>query len=147
MLSLYEFNIYKMKRIFGTLIIVLCGLVSQAQSKVSENIPDKIFEAIELGDVERLSKYFTESIELIILDDEGIYSIQQANQILKAFFSKNRPESFKVLHQGGSKNSKYAIGNLKTKDNNYRVHFLVKISDGKLYIHQLRIQEEGNDEE
>ncbi|MFW5767861.1 MAG: DUF4783 domain-containing protein, partial [Bacteroidota bacterium] len=58
------------------------------------------------------------------------------------FFNKNRPESFSVLHQGGSEKVKYAIGTLETKSGKYRINFLVKMRDKEPLIHQLRIQEE-----
>lgn len=132
-----------MRNIKKILIVGFISIISfSTYSAPAFDIPVKIFEAIELGDVEDLNKYFNESIELILLSNEGIYSKSQASQILKDFYHKHRPESFSVLHQGGSENAKYAIGNLKTNNGKFRVHFLVKMKDGKPLIHQLRIQEE-----
>ncbi|MFO7878776.1 MAG: DUF4783 domain-containing protein [Bacteroidota bacterium] len=126
------------------LIFILCILGTGITAKAAPafDIPVKIFKAIELGNVENLSDYFNESVELILMDEEGIYSKAQATQILKDFFNKNRPESFSVLHQGGSEKVKYAIGTLETKSGKYRINFLVKMRDKEPLIHQLRIQEE-----
>ncbi|MDA3909916.1 MAG: DUF4783 domain-containing protein [Bacteroidales bacterium] len=131
-----------MKRIKSLLVFLMVGFVLQTSAAPVFDIPVKIFKAIEIGDVENLSVHFSESIELIILDQEDIYSRQQANLILKDFFNKNRPTKFTVLHQGGTEKAKYAIGKLVTSSGTYRVHFLVKMKDGKPLIHQLRIQEE-----
>ncbi|MFO7790248.1 MAG: DUF4783 domain-containing protein [Bacteroidota bacterium] len=126
--------------------IILVFAVLSAPLAVSPvpvpDIPVKVFKHIENGNVESLSEYFSESIELILLDKEGIYSKAQASQILKKFFHGNRPKSFNVLHKGGSENAKYAIGTLSTSKGKYRIHFLVKIKNNQALIHQLRIQEE-----
>ncbi len=124
------------------LIFTLMAVSLSVNSKTDGDIPVNIFKSIETGDVEALSNYFSESIELILADKEGIYSKRQATQILKQFFNNNRPEKFNVLHQGGSENAKYAIGTLNTTQGKYRIHFLVKIENNKAQIHQIRIQEE-----
>ncbi len=124
------------------LLIALLGTVMNSKAAPAFDIPAKIFKAFEVGNVETLSSYFNESIELILLDEEGIYSKAQATQILKDFFNKNRPKKFSILHQGGSDKVKYAIGTLETPKQKYRINFLVKMNDGKPLIHQLRIQEE-----
>lgn len=133
-------NMEKIQKIF--LVMLLSAFSFQGFTSPSFDIPVKIFKAIEVGNVENLNEYFNESIELILPSNEGIYSKSQATQILKDFYHKHRPESFNVLHQGGSENAKYAIGNLITDNGEFRVHFLVKMKNGKPLIHQLRIQEE-----
>ncbi|MGC9331210.1 MAG: DUF4783 domain-containing protein [Bacteroidales bacterium] len=132
-----------MNRIKYTLLFfsIIAGSLF-VNSKPVNDIPVNIFKSIEAGDVESLSNYFSESIELILVNKEGIYSKTQATQILKQFFNTNRPKKFNVLHQGGSENAKYAIGTLNTTRGKYRIHFLVKIKNNKALIHQLRIQEE-----
>lgn len=136
----------KMKRFLNIISILLISFVLQSSKSTEVKIPDAIFIAIETGKVEQLSTYMNESVELIILDQEGIYSKKQANLILKDFYSKNTPKKFTLLHQGGSEKAKYAIGKLETQSTKYRIHFLVKITDGKSLIHQLRIQIEDNEE-
>jgi acetylglutamate synthase len=136
----YEHQMNRIKYILLFFSIIAGSLF--VNSKTVGDIPVNIFKSIEAGDVESLSNYFSESIELILVDKEGIYSKTQAKQILKQFFNTNRPKKFNVLHQGGSENAKYAIGTLITTRGKYRLHFLVKIKNNKALIHQLRIQEE-----
>ncbi len=131
-----------MKRFQTLIVLAVLGLTFQSFAPPAFDIPVKIFKSIEIGDVESLSAHFSESVELILLDQEDIYSRQQATQILKDFFNKHRPVKFEVLHQGGTDKAKYAIGTLETSRGVYRVHFLVKMDDGKPLIHKLRIQEE-----
>jgi len=107
------------------------------------DIPPKIFDAMKVGNATELAKFFNSSVELVILDKDDVYSKQQAEQILKSFFDKNKAKSFTLLHQGGKEGAQYAIGNLETITGKmYRVYFLVKEEGGKPLIHQMRIEEE-----
>ena len=109
------------------------------------DIPQAVIDALRTGNTAVLSGYFSTSIELAILDQEDIYSKQQAELIIKEFFSKHVPSSFVILHKGGKEGSQYAIGNLTTSSGNFRVTLLIKQKENKPYIHQLRF-EEGNAE-
>lgn len=104
------------------------------------DIPDSIIFSMKVGNAEELSKHFNTSIELVILDQEDVYSKQQAKQIVSNFFVKHKVKSFKILHQGGKDESQYAIGTLETENGDFRVYFLVKQKNDKAYIHQLRIE-------
>lgn len=125
-----------------TLGLLLLFVINSAQSSTTLDIPVRIFDAMKVGNATELAKYFNSSIELVILEKEEIYSKQQAEQVLRNFFSNNKVTSFTLLHQGGRDGAKYAIGNLKTENKSFRVYFLVKDDSGKPLIHQLRIEEE-----
>ncbi len=132
-----------MKKIKVLLVITVMFLTGVANANPIFDIPPKIFDAMKAGNVVEISKHFNSSVELVILDKEDIYSKQQAEQILKSFFAKNKIKNFSLLHQGGKESAQYAIGNLETLNNkSYRVYFLVKESGGKPLIHQMRIEEE-----
>lgn len=108
-------------------------------------IPEGIILAFRAGNAEELAKHFYTNIELIILDKEDVYSKNQAEQILRKFFTDHHPASFNIIHEGGKEASRYAIGNLSTSSGNFRVSFLIKNEDGIPLIHQLRIEEEDED--
>lgn len=134
-----------MKKIKLILIVLIFGtsLVANNLSFPIFNIPPKIFDAFKLGNASEIAKYFNSNIELVIIDKDDVYSKQQAEQILKSFFDKNKVKSFTVLHQGGKESAQYAIGTLETINNkSFRVYFLLKDTGGSLLIHQLRIEEE-----
>lgn len=111
----------------------------------SEAIPEGIILAIRAGNAAELAKHFNANIELVILDNEDVYSKTQAEQILRDFFTNHHPASFKIIFEGGKETSRYAIGSLSTSAGNYRVYFLIKNQDGTPLIHQLRIEEEDED--
>ena len=106
-------------------------------------IPPKVFDAMKVGNSTELSKYFNNSVEVAILENESVYSRQQAEQVVKNFFDKNSPKNFTLLHQGGKSEAQYAIGTLEiATGKKFRVYFLVKEQSGTPLIHQLRIEEE-----
>jgi hypothetical protein len=119
--------------------------VVPAISMPSVAIPEGIILAFKAGNAAELAKHFNANIELVILENEDVYSKIQAEQILRDFFANHRPSSFKIIFEGGKETSRYAIGSLSTSSGNFRVYFLIKNQDGIPLIHQLRIEEEDED--
>ena len=122
-------------------ILFLISLFTVSTNQLKAEVPNEIIESLKTGNSKTLSKYFNQNVELVVFENDNIYSKAQAQQILNKFFSNNLPESFSVIHQGG-KVDKYVIGNLVTNRGNFRVYFLLKKNEGKDYIHQLRIEEQ-----
>lgn len=104
-------------------------------------IPGQIISGLKNGDAHSIASQFNENIVLVILEREQICSQAQSEQILKDFFSKNKPTDFKLTHQGGEESS-YAIGRMQTSSGNFRVYFLLKNKNGKSQIIQLRIDKD-----
>jgi hypothetical protein len=115
-------------------------LISSIVLSSNAQIPDEIILSLETGNSKTLSNYFNQNVELVVIDNDNVYSKAQAKQIVSNFFSNFTPESFSIIHQGGKEGAKYVIGNLITNNGNFRVYFLLKKNEGKEYIHQLRIE-------
>ena len=124
------------------LILTLTWISQLCFSFPASLIPDGIILAFEAGNATELAKHFNKSIELVILDEEDVYSKTQAEQIIRKFFSDHKPSSFTVIFEGGKEPSKYAIGKLVTSTGTYRVYLLIKEYDGSPLIHQIRIEAE-----
>lgn len=101
---------------------------------------EAILTSFEQGDIDKLSQYFDENIDLTVLQNEGIYSKAQSKVILKNFFATNSPAKFTSQHQGGGENSRYIIGNLVSNGKSYRVYFLFKKTNEKTVIQKIRIE-------
>jgi hypothetical protein len=127
------------QRLALAFLMLLAAFVQPARSE----IPDAVINAISTGNSAVLAGYFNPSLTLAILDKEDIYTRQQAELILKDFFARNTPVSFTVLHKGGKEGSQYAIGNLVTPSDVFRVTIYLKVKDGKSLIHQLRFEKDG----
>ncbi len=111
-----------------------------AGTTMSREIPEGIVKSLASGNSRELSRHFNETIELVVLSSEDVYSKSQAELILRSFFSENRPVKFELLHTGGKELSRYAIGNMKTEKGEFRVYFLIKHRDSVPLIHLLRIE-------
>ena len=120
-------------------LLFVLGLLTLGVN-TNAQVPDEIILSLQSGNAKVLSGYFNDNVELVVLDNDDVYSKAQAKQIVSNFFKSNVPESFSVIHQGGKEGSKYVIGNLKTNNGSFRIYFLLKSKGGKDYIHQLRIE-------
>lgn len=126
------------KKILFTVFLISGFITASAQSQVQ--IPNELLLSLKSGNAKVLSRYFNQNVDLVVLDDQNVYSKAQAQQIVGNFFSNYPPESFLVVHDSGKEGAKFVIGTLKTKNGSFRVYFLLKQNDGKEYIHQLRIE-------
>jgi len=128
------------KKLLFTLFVI-SGFIFPPDT-LKAQVPDEIILSFKTGDSKTLSEYFNQNVEMVVLENDNVYSKAQAQQIVSKFFSNNTPESFSVIHQGGKEGAQYVIGNLATNKGTFRVYFLLKKNNGKDYIHQLRIEQQ-----
>ena len=123
--------------------ILILSLVApfSVSTQLTENI-SIITKAIGDGDAATLGNYFDASVELTILDKQDVLDKTQATEAVKSFFSKNKPRSYNMVHQGTSKGnaSHYTIGDLQTASGNYRVYLYYKSAGDKVLIQEMRIE-------
>lgn len=127
-----------MKIIFLMLILTLpfngtCQLLQHP-------VPEPLKQAFKRGDVKVIGNYFDSKIELAIIDDDDIVSKKQAENKLKEFFIKFRPQNFVIVFEGGKDISQYAIGKLVTNNGEFRIVILLQNDK----ILQLRIEPDEN---
>lgn len=122
--------------------IFLAFAVTSVVQTAKAQVPDDIILSLKSGNAKVLSEYFNQNVELVVLDNDNVYSKAQAEQIVTNFFNSYKPEGFGVIHNGGKEGAKYVIGNLVTSNGSFRVYFLLKQNQGKDYIHQLRIEKQ-----
>jgi hypothetical protein len=120
--------------------VLLVGLLLIFGFSAEAQIPDEIVSGIRSGNSAKLSKYFNQNVELLVLDFECSCSKSQAQQVVNDFFAKYPPSKFTIIHQGGKGDSNYAIGSLETPNGKFRVYFLIKTINQVSFIHQLRIE-------
>lgn len=126
---------------FLTILTLLCAVL-QFTSAQSSVVTNDIAAALSAGDVNKLGVHFNSSIELVVDSKSDVYSKQQAIGILSDFFRKNPVKGFQNLHSGNKDASNFMIGTLKTATGNFRVYLVIRKTEGKLLIQQLRIEAE-----
>jgi hypothetical protein len=128
------------KKITLSILFITGFIIFSTQLKAQ--VPDEILQSLKTGNSKTLADFFNQNVEMVVLENDNVYSKAQAQQIVSKFFSSNPPENFTIIHQGGKEGAQYVIGNLITSKGTFRVYFLLKKSSGKDYIHQLRIEEQ-----
>jgi len=128
---------------FFLAFFLLCSVTLPAYAPAL-SLQEEVSNAIKLGNASALAKYFNTSLDLVVPGQEITCSKTQAEQILKDFFQKNPPKSFKINHQGASKDgSQFSIGTyISTADKSFRTYFLLKKSGANTLIQQLQFETE-----
>ncbi len=111
---------------------------------VSAQIPEEVSNSLKTGNAAKLARFFYQNIELVVLENENVYSKAHAEQVLSNFFKNYPPSRFVVIHQGGKGDSNYAIGTLYAPTQNFRVYILLKTNNNTSLIHQLRIEKQSD---
>ncbi|WP_430812177.1 MULTISPECIES: DUF4783 domain-containing protein [unclassified Carboxylicivirga] len=129
------------KYIFTILsVLVFSSMVVSAQQTAA--LPSGTIMAMKKSDAETIAASFNDRIEIILPNKTAIYSQKQAEMVLKNFFDNHTITEFQLVHQGKKDNASYAIANYFAADGRYRFTFLTKQKQGKIYIHQIRIEKQ-----
>lgn len=104
---------------------------------------DDVVNAIKQASAKDVSKFFNSTVELTVVNTEGVYSKPQAEMIVKNFFAANPPKTVSIQHRGASaQGAKYAIANYETAQGKFRVYIFMKESATGMLIHELRFEKE-----
>lgn len=107
-------------------------------------VQDAPISEIELGfnqgNANSISSYSTDRVLISLLGKESIYSQTQATQLLKDFFQKKPPTSFKInFSTKESTEGFFAAGNYVSKSETFRVTIRLKKVDSDYKIERITI--------
>jgi len=137
-----------MKRFISIIACLLvCSIASiklsaQTQTSNGNNGYDvfvPIAKYIGQGNVDNLSAWFADNLEISIISSSNNSSKNQAKQILKSFFESYNPRSFDITHTASKTRMKYATGSLNAGGERFNVTIFVNYSDDTYKIQQLKI--------
>lgn len=136
---------FSRKRIMKKLSVFLFILITSltfAQTETRNDVVDEISTLVKDGKVKEISNFFDVTVELTIQERENTYSKAQAEIILKNFFTKNPPKSFRVMHRGASeKGGRYLIGLLTSEQGTqFRTSIVLIEKNDSFVIQQLRFE-------
>src|SRR5687767_1178088 len=118
--------------------LVSLVLFTSAGMKLLDGDLERISLAMQTGNSKEMAKYFDNTVEI----NEESYSKAQAEMVLKDFFTKNKPASFKMIHNGSSQGSQYGIGMLITDKGTYRTYIYLKPKGTSLFIQSISFEKE-----
>ncbi len=104
---------------------------------------DDLMLAMKNGQAAGITKFFNNNVELTLLDNEGIYSKLQAEQMLKNFFIQHPPKTVNIQHRGSSaQGAKYAIAIYEATNGKFRTYIFMKDNGNGLQVNEFRIERE-----
>jgi len=119
---------------------MMCLVMSMSFAHINDVIDD-IASCISGGNTKELSKYFSSTVSMTLLNDEGIYSRVQAEIILRDFFGKNTPTNVKIAHRLDSNpNFRYVVLNLETPKDTFRVSYKLTNNDNAFQVTEFRVE-------
>ncbi|MBP9986311.1 MAG: DUF4783 domain-containing protein [Bacteroidales bacterium] len=130
------------KTLLISLMMVLSVFKFNACAAEEGDVFIPIAKYMEAGDSEKLSAWFGENLQVDVLGQINSCTRTQAKLIMKNFFAKYTPKSFKIVHKSGRPPMNYAVANLDAGGSKFRVIIYVKTVDGKNEIQQIRIEEQ-----
>lgn len=99
-----------------------------------------IAKYIRAGDADKLSAWFADNLEIVVISQTNDSSRNQARQIMKSFFSAYSPSAFSITHQAGKSNMKYALGILNAGGERFVVTVFVNFVHDSFEIQQLKVE-------
>lgn len=123
-------------------ILILLFQLAPLNDSQADIVAD-LAELFKQGNSRDIARNFANSVELIIIDQEDVYSKVQAEQILKDFFLKNLPSKAAIVHRlDNNPNYRLGILNLQTKTGKFRVTISLSLRrpQNTFQITELRIE-------
>lgn len=126
-----------------TFAIVICLLLfSHSLTMAQDNAFDQIIKAIEESDAKSLSAHFSTTIELRLPGNENTYSSSQAEMIMKDFFKRYPPDTFKTVQEGSTEEtSKFAICSYISGSRQFQVYLYLKREKDQFLLQKIKFEE------
>ncbi|MEZ4824761.1 MAG: DUF4783 domain-containing protein [Bacteroidia bacterium] len=122
-----------------TLLLIAFGTgLHKGYAQTPERVLDEVTESLVDGDPDKLSRHFSERVEVTVLGKRQTLSKTQATYVIRDFFTNYPPDSFNTLHTGESNGTKYALGVLRSEKGLFEVNIFIQVSDTR--INEIRFE-------
>lgn len=108
---------------------------------VSFTQKDDIVAALKTGNVEKMSKYFDNTIDVTVPGKSNSFSKGQAELVIKDFFNLNKVKNFELQHSGSNPSSNFIIGTLTTAGGTYRTTVYMRTKGDKQLIQGVEFEQ------
>jgi hypothetical protein len=102
---------------------------------------EDIVAAFKTSNAANVARYFDTRVSITISEKSDDYSKQQAEMILRDFFTLHPVKNFTIIHKGENGNSQFYIGTLSCSDDDFRVTFYVKMKNSVALLQSIRVEE------
>ena len=101
---------------------------------------DEVVAAIKSGNATELARYFDERVDISLPDKSDTYSKTQAEMIMKDFFNNKGVIGFELKHKGEQGGAQFCVGELITKQGNFRTHLFMRQRGDRQLLQEIRFQ-------
>lgn len=126
-----------MKRFFTSIIALMTFMTAQSQQL--DGISG-VVNAFKSGNASALSRFFDNTVDIDLPNKSNSYSKNQAELVLKEFFSIKGVKGFDVIHRGDNPGTQYCIGTLQTKSGNFRTTVYLRQKGEDMVIQELKFE-------
>lgn len=129
----------KIVSILSALILVCTLSVAGLEYHTNDSIDD-IASTFKYGSSKDLARFFDQGIDINISGNQGDYSKNQAELVMRDFFKKFPPNDFSIVHKGnGSDQIINYIGAYSSESSEFRVFIRGKKNENSIRIYSLDI--------
>jgi hypothetical protein len=131
-----------MKKLFyiGGLLFVIFTFSKANTLVFNSESKEELLSVFQSGSSRELAKFFDQGVEININGNQGDYSRNQAELVMRDFFKKFPPVDFQLLHEGNnSEQIVYFIGMYKSEDTTFRIFIRGKKENATLKFYSLDI--------
>ena len=109
-----------------------------AEAPSTVEVLNEISSCILSQDADRLSSYFNDWVEISVDGESKEFAKGQARFVLSDFLADYPPQDMSFSHEGGSKESLYALGTYQTQSGSvFDVDLYMRMIDGSFVIDQM----------
>lgn len=136
-------------RNYNLIATLFFALALYSGGKTVGQTPQEIFKSIEAAikgkDMVALSQYFNNNLEITLLDYEKVCSKNQAQMVIKDFFTRNPLSKFNMIHVGGSGEAWYGMGTYESVNRQFDTNVFIKKYGGVYLIDRIRFEDRADD--
>ena len=104
---------------------------------------DDIVAALKTGSVEKMAKYFDNTVDVTVPGKSNSFSKGQAELVIRDFFNLNKVRNFEVQHSGSNPSSNFIIGTLTTAGGTYRTTVFMRTKGDKRLIQGVEFEQKN----
>lgn len=104
------------------------------------SVPDEVIKFVQNGNSSALSSYFTNPVEVCVPGKEGNFNKNEAEKMLKDFFTKYPCKSINIQHKGNTTNPTFFYILQYQSNQNFRVKIIFKTAAEKTQLSAILIE-------
>ncbi|GAB4407397.1 MAG: hypothetical protein OHK0039_09830 [Bacteroidia bacterium] len=130
----------KFHYIFTLLILLTAVGFSRVMGQTAEQVVTEAGEGLLKGEVDMLTKYFDEHVEINMMGDRKVHSKAQAQYVITRFFAEYDPSTFQMRQLGETNGGYFAYGDLECSRGLVTVNIYVRMTAQNYRINEIRFE-------